>query len=170
MNLKQLIQSNSWLSVAAILENLYPDQKESLESYEDVYEKLKFMAAEESNLSIEVEHQKDDFDGAEYVSVSGKYKNPEDEEETFPQAIEFEPWRKWLGMDITNETLADFSELEIIAHCLFEMTFAGYEEEDIQEELKKLEQEMDDYKAMTDDEKKANSISLDDLLDDMDNN
>lgn len=168
MNFKNLIQGNAWLSVAEILVKLYPDQKESLQSYEEVYEKLKFMAEEASDLSIEIDYQTDDFDGAEYVSVSGKYENPKNEEETFAQSIEFEPWSRWLGMNITPESLATFSELEIIAYCLFEMTFVGFEEEDIQQELIKLEKEMEDYKAMTDEEKKENSISLDDLLKDMD--
>ena len=168
MNFKNLIQGNSWLSVAEILVKLYPDQKDSLQSYEEVYEKLKFMPEEDSDLSIEIEYQTDDFDGAEYVSVSGKYDDPKNEEETFSQAIEFEPWKKWLGMNITSESLASFSELEIIAYCLFEMTFVGFEEEDIQQELIKLEQEMEDYKAMTDEEKKENSISLDDLFKDSD--
>lgn len=172
MNLNQLIHGNAWLSVAAILLEHYPDQKKSLPAYEEVYQKLLVMSPEESDLSIELEYQTDDFDGKNYMSVAGKYNNPKNEEETFSQAIEFEPWRKWLGMNITEDTITNFSELEIIAHCLFEMTFVGFEEEVIQEELNKLEQEMEHYDAMTDEEKRENSISLDDLFnsDDSDSN
>lgn len=169
MNLKNLIVENAWLSVATILLKIYPNQKDSLAGYEEVYQKLLAMPAEESELSIQIELQSDDYDDEKYISVSGAYKNPKNEEETYPQAIEFEPWKKWLGMNIDAETRANFSELEIIAHCLFEMTFVGFDEEVIQEELHKLEQEMEDYKAMTDEEKKANSISLDELFKDMEN-
>ena len=164
MNLDKLIHGNLWLSVAAILLKQYPDEEKNISAYEEVYQKLLVISPEESDLSIEIEHQTDDFDGKKYISVSGKYNNPKNEEETFSQSIEFEPWRKWLGMSIIKGTMDNFSELEIIAHCLFEMTFVGFEEEIIQEELKKLEQEMEDYQSMTDDEKKENSISLDELF------
>lgn len=164
MTLNKLVHGNSWLSVAAILLKLYPDQDECLTAYEEVYQKLLLMSPEESDLSIELEYLTDDFDGKNYVGVAGKYNNPKNEHETFSQAIEFEPWRKWLGMTVTKETISKFSELEIVAHCLFEMTFVGFDEETIQEELKKPEQEMEDYHNMSDEEKKENSISLDELF------
>jgi hypothetical protein len=68
-------------------------------------------------------------------------------------------------MDIDENTLQDFTELEIIAHCLYEMTFMGFEEEEIQPELDKLKGIADEYKNMSDEEKKENTISLDDLFD-----
>lgn len=38
-------------------------------------------------------------------------------------------------MDICEESLNSFSQQEIIVHCLYEMTFAGFKEEDIQKSL-----------------------------------
>lgn len=35
-------------------------------------------------------------------------------------------------MTISKESLDYFSELEIIVHCLYEMTFMGFSDEDIQ--------------------------------------
>ena len=169
MILKELIQSNSWLSVSAILLQLYPDEEKNISGYEKVYEELMFMLPEDSELLIVVAHQKDDFDGAEYVAVSGKYANPQNENEEFSQAIEFTPWNQWLGMEISPESLLQFSELEIISHCLFEMTFAGFDEEHIQEELHSIEKSIEDYNNMTDEEKEANTTSLDQLLKDLEN-
>ena len=71
-------------------------------------------------------------------------------------------------MDIDKNTLQDFTELEIIAHCLYEMTFIDFEEEEIQAEMDKLKDIADEYKNMTEEEKKENTISLDDLLKDLD--
>ncbi|QTY27058.1 hypothetical protein IGB25_00120 [Flavobacterium sp. CS20] len=72
-------------------------------------------------------------------------------------------------MEIHPDNFTDFSELEIIAHCLHEMTFVGFEEEEIQEELQRIDKISEDYKNMTDEEKKANTTSLDELLKDLEN-
>ena len=83
MNLDKLIHGNLWLSVAAILLKQYPDEEKNISAYEEVYQKLLVISPAESALSIEIEHQTDDFDGKKYISVSGKYNNPKNEEETF---------------------------------------------------------------------------------------
>jgi hypothetical protein len=169
MKFKKLIQSNSWLSVETILLQLYPNEEKNISGYKKVFEELLFMHPEDSEILIVVAHQKDDFDGEEYVDVSGKYAHPKNEEEEFSQSIEFTPWNKWLGMEISPESLLHFSELEIISHCLYEMTFAGFEEEEIQEELNSMEKIIEDYKNMTDEEKKANTTSLEELMKDLEN-
>lgn len=167
MKFKKLIQSNSWLSVDKILLQLYPNEDKNLSGYRKVFEELLYMHPEDSDIIIAVAHQKDDFDGEEYVDVSGKYANPKNEEEEFSLAIEFTPWNKWLGMEISPESLLHFSELEIISHCLYEMTFIGFEEKEIQEELKSIEKSIEDYKNMTDEEMKANTTSLEELMKDL---
>ena len=169
MKFKKLIQTNAWLSVEIILLELYPDEGKNISGYKEVFEELLFMHPDDSEISIIVAHQKDDFDGVEYVDVSGKYANPKNEEEEFSQAIEFTAWSKWLGMDISQESLLHFSELEIISHCLYEMTFVGFEEDEIQEELNSIEKSAEEFKNMTDEDKKANTISLEELMKDLEN-
>ena len=169
MKFKKLIQSNSWLSVATILLELYPDEEKNISGYKKVFEELLFMHPEDSEISIVVAHQKNDFDGEEYVAVSGKYANPKNEEEEFSQAILFTAWNKWLGMEISQESLQHFSELEIISHCLYEMTFVGFEEDEIQEEFNSIEKSAEEFKKMTDEEKKANTTSLEELMKDLEN-
>ncbi|PWH84805.1 DUF6557 family protein [Brumimicrobium oceani] len=164
MTFKELIQSNSWLSVEAILLQLYPGEEENIFGYQEVFEKLMYLNPEDSEIEIVVANQKDDFDGEEYVDVSGNYKNPKSEEEKYSQALEFTPWKEWLGMEINQESLLQFTELEIIAHCLFEMTFIGFEEEVIQEEMESIQGSMEDYLNMSDEEKEENMISLEDFL------
>lgn len=168
MKFKKLLQTNSWLSIKAILLELYPNELKNIAGYENVFNKLLLMDAEESNISIVVKNEKDDFDHEEYVDVSGMYLNPKNEDEKFSQAIEFTAWRQWLGMDIHQKSLNHFTELEIISHCLYEMTFVGFEEVEIQEELKTIENQIDDYKNMSEEEKRTNTTSLEDFIIDMD--
>lgn len=168
MKFKELIHTNSWLSVATILLELYPDEAENISAYQDVFEKLSLIPAENSELSISVTKQMDDYDGEAYIDVSGTYEHPKNDDEKYSQAIEFTAWKHWLGMKIGQESLNDFSELEIISHCLYEMTFVGFEEDAIQEELKTIETSIEDYKNKTDEEKQAITTSLEDLLKDLD--
>lgn len=165
MTLKQLLKENSWLSISTILLELYPDEEKNIEGYETVFEKLLMITPEETDMTIVIKTVKDDFDGTEYVDVSGKYNYPQNEEQSFSQAIEFKVWKEWLGMDICKESLKDFTEPEISAHCFYEMTFAGFEEEEIQEQLKDIKKISEDYEMMSEEEKLKNMTSFEELLD-----
>jgi len=78
--------------------------------------------------------------------------------------LEFTPWKEWLGMGIHPESLAHFSEQEILAHCLHEMTFMGFEEEQIQKHIKDMKAEIEAYKNLTEEEKNERTISLDEFF------
>jgi cell division septum initiation protein DivIVA len=81
----------------------------------------------------------------------------------FVSNIGITPWNEWLGMTISKQTAEEFTELEIISHCLYEMTFMGYDEAEIQDFKSDLEKRVDDFKNMSEEEKK-NLKSIDDLL------
>jgi hypothetical protein len=165
MKLHKLIKTNNWLSVQLTLLELYPDQKKQIESYQNVYEKLLQTDTVESDIEIVLTwYDDEDNDEGGYVGVSGKRKIPEENNITKSLAIEFTTWNEWLGMEIEENTLHHFPELEIISHCMYEMTFIGFDEEEIKEQMDSLKKTMEEYKNMTDEEKKANATSLDDLL------
>lgn len=174
MTLQQLIKDNAWLSVANILLALYPDEEKNISDYERVYEALLQMPPIHSNLHIVVAERIDEYDGEKYVEVFGRHPQPQNKDEHYAKAIEFTPWNEWLGMEISPDSVAQFTELEIIAHCLYEMTFVGFEEVQIQQELKKLQQQIEALQQMTDEERKANTYTLEELkkkwaLDDSEN-
>jgi hypothetical protein len=165
MKFAEIIKSNVWLSVEIILLRLYPDEKNNISDYESVFNDLKCMIPTETEISIVVSRETDDFDNHEYINVSGYYNNPKDNDNelTNSLAIEFTSWDKWLGMDIDTKTLKDFTELEIISHCLFEMTFVSFEQDEIQEKMNKINGMADEIKNMTEEEKKEKLKSWDDL-------
>jgi len=66
-------------------------------------------------------------------------------------------------MDLAPETTKKFSDLEIIAHCLYEMTFIDYNEEEIKEQFDKINDRVEEYKNLTKEEKKEKTITLDKL-------
>ena len=162
MNLKQLIQTNSWQTVLPIFLTIYTEAEKNIKGYQTVFEKLLIMDAVETNMSIVITKERNDND--EYVEVSGLHNYPKNKEETYSQGIEFTPWREWLGMDISKESLTSFSELEIIVHCLYEMTFVGFTEEAIREKMNKIEKSRIERESMTKEESDAVTLSVEELL------
>ena len=67
-------------------------------------------------------------------------------------------------MGLATETTNNFNELEIIAHCLYEMTFCGYTEEEIKEQFDTFNDRVEEYKNWSEEEKKENTITLDELI------
>lgn len=168
MKLSELIKSYNWLSVELTLLKLYPDQNQMLDEYRKVYEKLKVTEpADYDELEIILtEYDSDpDFesDKETYVDVLGQKKNSDPNDISNSYAIEFLEWDKWLGMDLALETTKNFSDLEIIAHCLYEMTFIDYDEDVIQQQLKSLTDTVEEYKKLTDEERKQKTISFEEL-------
>src|SRR5690606_21284179 len=105
--------------------------QKSIEGYRKVYGVLQEIASSDTRMQLEICLVEDDeFD---YHDVCGIRPG-----ETTSYAIEFRPWSEWLGMTVTEKTLASYTELEILAHCLFEMTFMGFDEETIQDEWDKI--------------------------------
>lgn len=167
MKLYDLIKSNNWLSVELTLLRLYPDQDKMLDEYRTVFEKLISTEPIEYELEIVLTECDSDpifeDDKETYVDISGRKRIPDPNSITEGYAIEFLEWNKWLGMDLAPETINNFSALEIIAHCLYEMTFVGYDEDEIQDQFKSLNDSVEEFNKLTDEEKKQNTISLDEL-------
>lgn len=168
MKFSELIKSQHWLSVELTILDLYPDQSGIIDEYRRVFESLQLIEPVNDEILIVLTQYDSDTDDdslpkSTYVDVSGRKLKPEPNSITDSYAIEFVKWENWLGMTLAPETLENFSELEIIAHCLYEMTFCGYEQEEIQEQFASIKKTVDDYKNLTDEEKKQRKISLDDL-------
>jgi hypothetical protein len=165
MKFRDIIKRNNWLSVEMVLLKLYPDEKKNISGYEEVLSKLKMLEPKEKDISILVSWEKDDFDQTDYVNVSGYHNNPKEntDEANISLALEFTPWNEWLGMDIDANTLKTFNELEIIAHCLYEVTFVGFEEEEIKAELDKINDAAEEIENMTEEERRENLKSWDEI-------
>ena len=68
-------------------------------------------------------------------------------------------------MPIDEKSLEEFSELELIAYCLDEITFIGFEQEDIQAEMDKLKKISDEYSKLTPEEKAKRTYTIDEVKD-----
>jgi hypothetical protein len=170
MKFDEIIKSNSWLCVGIVFLQLYPGEKKNISGYEVIFNDLKFLKPSDQDISISVSWVDDDPDNEKWVDVSGYNNHPQDnpEDQTNSLALEFTSWDKWLGMDIDQKTLLDFTELEIISHCLYEMTFYGFDQDEIQNEMEEINKSVEEIKNMTEEEKKVKLKSWDDLKKELD--
>ncbi len=172
MKLKEMVDRVNWEDVRVVLlSDYYPDKDktDSMKQYEAVlYEirSLKPQDPEGMRLYVETVKDKDD----EYIHIFGKdgklLKESSDfkymgidlndpaanMEETY--ALEMEPWEKWLDMNIETTVMSEFSLVEIVAACLYEMTFCGFTQEKIEEKKEDLKERIKDYEKIKDDPEK----------------
>lgn len=122
----------------------FSGQRESKEGYESVFNTLlkkKCKKHRLNDLFINVTLYKED-DGRKYLDVDGvDFKKPD-----IRYGIEFCKWSDWVSMFITNETLNSLSKEDIVAGCLYEMTFFGFTESGVMEEKNKMEKGIEEAK------------------------
>lgn len=131
----------------------FSDQKDNKEGYRDVFNRLLLMTPIKHDLTdlfIHISKIKEK-DGTEWISVDGRDIV---KRRGINYGIEFAPWNEWISMFITQETLDNFSKEEIVAGCLFEMTFYGFTENKVEDIHSKLFKTIDEIKNKLDKEKK----------------
>jgi hypothetical protein len=94
-------------------------------------------------------HVEEEDDGTEWLNVTGVNVNTRQH-----YGIEFCKWSDWVSMFITQETLDAFSKEDIVAACLYEMTFFGFTEKNVMDEKDKLEKSVEEAKEALKNEKK----------------
>ncbi|MBX3042661.1 MAG: hypothetical protein KIT33_01055 [Candidatus Kapabacteria bacterium] len=160
-----LLNKYNWNDLHESLLVLYPDEERNMKGYKSVFETLISIETIETDFEIIIENCIDtNSDGEKivYESVSGKKLNPENGESEI-YGLDFTPWGEWLCMSINENTRNNYSEPEIICHCLNEMTFYGFTQEKIQEQACELQAIIDEFDNMSDEEKAANTYTFDEV-------
>ncbi len=137
--LASILKDIEFESVFEHLCKWYPGEERKKSGYESVFNKLLTLMPKKSHnlndLFIAAQLTQYPPNDGQYLDIYGtKPKN-----NSVRYGIEFRPWVDWVSMFITKATLDNFSREDIVAGCLYEMTFFGFTEESISNELKKME-------------------------------
>lgn len=153
---QEIINKTNWQDVRASIEKLYPDDVDDMNRFEDVYNILKTLqpSVNKDKVYIIIEFideklidtdNKTEANIVKNWNVSGKIMDDETH-----YAIEFCRWENWLGYYISKELLLSMDSVDIVAHCLWEMTWCGFTQREIQDKVNYLEnladEAMEEYK------------------------
>lgn len=144
MNFQELLNQCDWDEIWSHIILNYEDQSHLHDAYHRVYKKLCVIEGVESSMRIIVAKVVED-DGDTWIDVSGvngtTYRESEDYvgfnlnesilDKEVKYALEFTDWQKWLLMEIDSENFTHFNNAEIAAHCLWELTFIGFDESEV---------------------------------------
>lgn len=184
MKFGKLLKMTQWSDIENCLLKIYPDTSESLIGFESVYITLNKLSPAETNFRICIEEVFDeDFDEEPYHSVFAKdgtlnkesddfkFYNKDSDSEFANSEIHYgiglTEWSEWLGMDIDILTLNRYSNIEIVTHCLWEMTLYGFEQENIKNESNRLQKISNEIKNMTEEERKEKLIPWEKIKEDL---
>lgn len=130
----------------------YPDQKSSEKGYKEVFNKLLLMTPHKHNLTdLFINVYLVEENGKDYIDVDGIDMINKNH---IRYGIEFEPWIDWVSMFITQSSLDTFTKEDIVGACLYEMTFFGFTENNVQNEKQKLIDSVNECKEQLKNNKK----------------
>jgi hypothetical protein len=178
VRLIELIQTTRWTDVKHKLLEKYPDSDAS--AYERAYLNLRSLEVQENPMRIQLEWVEAlEAGDAPYIDVNGYDGSLHRDREDFSMysaeakasmgdqevrfALDLTPWEEWLGMSIAPETLEGFQPAEIAAHCLWEMTWHGFDQGKTQAFREQLNATADSLRAMTPEERSRNTIPIEDI-------
>jgi hypothetical protein len=138
--------------IAAIL-RLYPEQPGAhpdgyLQAWDIIREK---QASIHKDMTVEL-YMSESFDepSEKYISVHGR----DSAGDTW--AIEYNPWKEWLCMEIdVLPECGDITPVDTLAHIFWEMTWAGYDDQEIEDQITEIRDRADEVEEMLESEAKA---------------
>jgi hypothetical protein len=169
MKLKELILTTNWGDVKSSLLRTYPHSKKSIDKFQNVFDallllnpqvtKMRLFVEEDMSLGEDEEARIDVFgkDGTLNKDLADFRHFRETGSEDFANsetsfALELVPWEKWLGMELDSSVLQGYANPDIIAFCLWEMTFFGFDQATIQEEKQEIDRRVVELENMSEEE------------------
>jgi hypothetical protein len=129
--------------ISGVVREKYPDNADYY-YVEYVFDACLSKAPRKSDKNLEIMIDGVLSDGKIWFDVYGLCKDTGTK-----YALELNDWEEWLAYPISAVTAEHYSDEEILAHCIEEMTFLGMEE-DVREMRDKLNSMVDDIKALVD--------------------
>jgi hypothetical protein len=145
VKLQTLVMTTEWVDLKKAFLKLYPSQDKNIAGYEEVYYTLLSLEPEETDQTLHIRQNEgytdDDPPWFEVYGTDGSMnEHAPEHEQTF--ALEYTSWGKWLSMPVHYMTMEQHSNIDIVAHCIYGMTFCGFNQETIKESLDELDRRM----------------------------
>lgn len=126
VTVKDLVKSTPWDAIWKEMPRLYAQVANSEEGYKMVFDRLHLIVPEPSDLVLNI---KIFFENGDRIADVAAYN----EECPDGYSMKASSWGCMLGLTISPEVIEQLSHAEIVAHCLYEITWFGSSEEEIQD-------------------------------------
>lgn len=147
MKLIEILKSLNFEQLKIKFEDLYPDIKDNIIEYENVFNTLLSLEPFDSKFQIKVETVQEQEDVPFEHSV---INNRCDAIEKNGYIIYFQPcvieletnelfslsfieWSELINSEIFQQTIEEFTKEEIVCHCIYDMTFYGFTMEEVRQ-------------------------------------
>ena len=145
VRLSDMVKSSEFEDVFASLLKFYPEQSSNKDGYKNVFCNIAQKTPSKHKLIdpfICISIINDDEYG-EYPSVSGIKLN-----DSTIYALDLCSWQEWISMFVDKETIDLLNTEDIVAACLYEMTFHGFSEDSPGKFEKELSERLEDCKSL----------------------
>ncbi|MCC5869288.1 MAG: hypothetical protein JJU27_12315 [Gammaproteobacteria bacterium] len=181
MTLAQLLRETPWPDIRVALLRLFPEAEASIHEFERLDAALRRLRPHISSMRIVVEAVPlDEPTGAMAFDVTGRdgtlnrdlpgYEHLGaaateiygDQEATYSLCLRARA--EWLGMTVDDKTLVEFAPSHIIACCLDEMAFHGFDEAQVEAFANELELRMHEINAMSAEERDRHLVPAEEVF------
>jgi len=177
MRLKELLLGTDWSEVKLSLLRRYPDSARIIDKLQRVFETLLSLDGSDTKMRLCLaEVRPEGVDEEPYVEVFGKDGSLNKDLPEFRHfneaarrdfanletsfALELVPWEEWLGMELDPSTSQEYSDADLIAHCLWEMTFFGLDQATIEKQRQEIDRRVKDLEGLSEEgNKKLTTLS-----------
>ena len=137
VTLKDILSDVQFEQVMIDIVDRFPNQRKCFNHYKEAFNELCKMKPVSSDMTLIIEMQhNEDVEGEEYEHLYFRRENDDT-----PYGGVDKPWAEWLGSKIGDDILKSFSKTLIVALSLFEMTYFGWSEEQVQMRFKEMEED-----------------------------
>ncbi len=184
MTLKELFAATTWPEIKAAIFWLDPEYVKKIRDYQKVISKLRKTTAVQDGMRISIDLRPtfgtDEEASLEVVGRNGTlnrelddfaYLGPTATEEYGAIEVTYSlclsSWNSWLGMEIDPKTVSQYTPAHIIAYCVDEMTFHGFDESDVSEFAAELKRRVGEIDAMSPEERELKLIPAEKVFADL---
>lgn len=147
--LKDFVMEVTFEEVADVFKKSYPNDWNAAnnpEGFEMVFNVLreKEPVPRKDDMKILIYHVIQDWGYPELETEEYDHVCGYTESDNQKWGLDYTPWAEWLGMEIHTDTVQNYSPAEIVAHCLWELTWNGFTEEEINKKKEGLMKRFDE--------------------------
>ena len=145
MKFKELLDKYEDNDIIDEIVIVYPAEVEVMDGYRSALDELRNTEVIEDKFTIFIDKVKEDEDGFR-LDVSGLY---EGDDEVY--SLSLTDWGKWLSMNVDQEAIETYGELNVLARCMWELCWHGFTNQEhakVVEELHKRMEEIDNGTAV----------------------